>query len=805
MRVRWPFTAWHFSKRLRAWIAGAPAEPLPSDVYAVLVNDCYSVLLSFGIGAIGGVLVGSMAAWRTGSVLLLILTVLAAAVAVGRVLLTISYRKAQPVADAATLKMWERRYAIGALAYGACLGGFCFVTLALTNDAATHLIVCASALGFAAGTTARNSSRPRIAVAQVSLIVLPAAAACALRFDPPYLFLSALAILYNATTVEIANYLGGSRLRLLLATRELAQQNLRFDAALANMSHGLCMLDAELRLLVWNKRSCEILRIAPEALSPGIPLRSVVELSSGSSHSSRMAAELTAEFEARIASGDLAPWKRHLGGGRIIAIAHRPMPDGGAVVIIDDITEREQAEARVRFLATHDNLTGLPNRILFMEQVSEAVLDGRRQGRKFAIVFVDVDRFKIINDTLGHSAGDTLLIEIANRLKRCVEPHDIVARLSGDEFIILLRDASDPAQISKIARRMLSAILKPIVVRGQECRVTASLGISRYPSDAEDADTLIKNADAAMYAAKDEGHNGFRFHTAGLETQSIDRLMLENGLRQAIERNELLLHYQPKRSLHSGDITGVEALVRWQHPEFGLLLPARFIPLAEETDLIVAIGKWVLEAACAQNAAWQRAGLAPIQVAINLAARQFADPGLLEDVRQALRKSGMAPELLELEITETMAMQSVGRTVELLNAIKGLGVKIAIDDFGTGYSSMSLVKQLPIDVLKIDRSFIHEIASDSDDKAIAEAIIAFGRALDLTVVAEGVETAEQEALLRAHRCDAIQGFLVSKPMLPDEFVAFFATQALAKLKMVAAGVGAEAVRKRPNLRAGLSS
>jgi diguanylate cyclase (GGDEF)-like protein len=482
MRVRCPLTAWHFSKRLRAWIAGAPAEPPPSDVYAVLVNDCYSVLVSFGIGAIGGVLVGSMVAWRTGSVLLLILTVLAAAVAVGRVLLTISYRKAQPVADVAALKMWERRYAIGALAYGACLGGFCFVTLALTNDAVTHLIVCASALGFAAGTTARNSSRPRVAVAQVSLIVLPAAAACALRFDLPYLFLSALAILYNVTTVEIANYLGGSRLRLLLATRELAQQNLRFDAALANMSHGLCMLDAELRLLVWNKRSCEILRIAPEALSPGIPLRSVVELSSG--HSSRMAAELTAEFEARIASGDLAPWKRHLGGGRIIAIAHRPMPDGGAVVIIDDITEREQAEARVRFLATHDNLTGLPNRILFMEQVSEAVLDGRRQGRKFAIVFVDIDRFKIINDTLGHSAGDTLLIEIANRLKHCVEPHDIVARLSGDEFIILLRDASDPAQISKIARRTLSTILKPIVVRGQDCRVTASLGISRYPSDA---------------------------------------------------------------------------------------------------------------------------------------------------------------------------------------------------------------------------------------------------------------------------------------------------------------------------------
>jgi diguanylate cyclase (GGDEF)-like protein len=666
------------------------------------------------------------------------------------------------------------------------------------------LIVCASALGFAAGTTARNSSRPRIAVAQVTLIVLPAAIACASRLDPPYLFLAVLAVLYNLTTVEIANYLGGSRLRLLLATRELAQQNVRFDAALANKSHGLCMFDAKLRLTVWNKRFCEILRIAPQALSSGIPVRSVVELSTGRGRQAgRIAAELTAEFEQRIANNDLSPWKRHLGDGRIIAIAHRPMPDGGAVVIIDDVTERERAEARVRFLATHDNLTGLPNRLLFMERVQEATIEGRRYGRTFAVVFIDIDRFKIINDTLGHSAGDALLMEIADRLRQCVGGNDTVARLSGDEFVVLLHDAADLTQLAKIARKILSAILKPVVVRGQECRVTASMGISLYPSDADDADTLIKNADAAMYAAKDEGHNSFRFHTAGLQSQSIERLMLENGLRQAIERDELLLHYQPKRSLHSGRIIGVEALVRWNHPQFGLLLPARFIPLAEETDLIVAIGKRVLEAACAQNAAWQRAGLPPIRVAVNLAARQFADPGLLQDVRLALDRSGMAPQLLELEITETMAMQSVERTVELLQAVKSLGVKIAIDDFGTGYSSMSLVKQLPIDILKIDRSFIHEIASDSDDKAIAEAIIAFGRALDLSVVAEGVETAEQEAFLRAHHCDAIQGFLVSKPMPPEEFVSFFAAEALADLKRLGARAEADrdALRKRSNAAA----
>jgi len=397
-------------------------------------------------------------------------------------------------------------------------------------------------------------------------------------------------------------------------------------------------------------------------------------------------------------------------------------------------------------------------------------------------MFADLDRFKIINDTLGHAAGDALLTEIANRLRQCVRESDVVARVGGDEFIILLREVSDANQVTTVARKILSIVVKPLTIHGQECRVTASIGISLFPSDAQDGETLVKNADAAMYAAKEDGRNAFRFHSQEIKNQSIERLMLETSLRRALERNELLLYYQPKRDLGRGGISGVEALLRWNHPDLGLLQPNRFIPLAEETGLIVPIGKWVLNAACAQNMAWQRQGLPAIRIAVNLSPRQFADSNLLNDVRGALEKSGMPPQLLELEITESMVMQNVERAVRVLEAIKSIGITLAIDDFGTGYSSMSLVKKFPIDALKIDRSFVREITNDNEDKAIADAIITLGRALNLTVVAEGVETAEQEAFLRAHNCNEIQGYLISRPVPADEFAAFLANHTLMELK-----------------------
>jgi diguanylate cyclase (GGDEF)-like protein len=419
---------------------------------------------------------------------------------------------------------------------------------------------------------------------------------------------------------------------------------------------------------------------------------------------------------------------------------------------------------------------------MFAEAVNDAVKAGHRYGHLFAVMFMDLDRFKNINDTLGHAAGDVLLIETAKRLKECVRRSDVIARIGGDEFVILLREVSDQSQVARIAQKILTAVVKPLAIHGHECRITGSIGISMFPTDALDEETLIKNADAAMYVVKEEGRNGFRFHFRDITSQSIERLTLEASLRGALERDELLLHYQPKQDLGDGGITGVEALLRWQHPDLGLLPPSRFIALAEESGLIVPIGKWVIETACAQNVAWQRQGLSALRIAVNLSPRQFADPALLSDIEAALKKSGMAPELLELEITESMVMQNVERAMRVLKAIKGLGVMLAIDDFGTGYSSMSLLKKFPIDVLKIDRSFVREITSNSEDKAIADAIIALGRALNLTIVAEGVETPEQENFLRAHHCDQVQGYLISKPVPADEFAAFMADHILAELK-----------------------
>jgi diguanylate cyclase (GGDEF)-like protein len=445
-----------------------------------------------------------------------------------------------------------------------------------------------------------------------------------------------------------------------------------------------------------------------------------------------------------------------------------------ALECFEQEANRKNAEERARYLATHDDLTGLPNRVMFSQTLNESIKLARRHNQLFSVMFIDLDRFKIINDTLGHAAGDILLKEAAARLRQCLRESDVVARLGGDEFMVLVRDTDDIQQADIVARKILATLLKPMVIHGHECRVTASIGISVFPTHGEDEDTLTRTADLAMYLAKEEGRSAFRFYSPAIKTQSIEHLMLETSLRRALERDEFLLHYQAKQDLNTGLVSGVEALLRWQHPDLGLLLPGRFIGLAEETGLIVAIGKWALETACAQNVAWQKQGFPRLRMAVNLSPRQFADEQLLSSIQAILERSGMAPELLELEITESMVLQNVERALRLLRAIKKIGVRLAIDDFGTGYSSMSLIKQFPIDTLKVDRSFVRDIDHDADDRAITEAIIALGKALDLNIVAEGVETKTQEKFLRAHACDEIQGYLFSKPVASEQFVAFMA-------------------------------
>jgi len=433
----------------------------------------------------------------------------------------------------------------------------------------------------------------------------------------------------------------------------------------------------------------------------------------------------------------------------------------------DRTEEKERAEERIRYLATHDNLTDLPNRAMFNQLLGFSLKAARRYHRQCAVLFIDLDRFKIINDSLGHAAGDALLVEMAARLRSGVRASDVVARLGGDEFVVLLEGIEDSKQAATTASHLLSAICKPLELNGHECRVTASIGIAIFPDDGADEQTLMKNADSAMYLAKQGGKNDIRIFSKEIETQSIDRLTMETGLRHALDRNELRLHYQPKLNVATGQIAGVEALLRWCHPDLGELAPNRFIPLAEETGLIVPVGRWVMKTACAQNMAWQRQGLPAISMAINVSPRQFSDENLLQDINDALSSSGMDPALLQVEITESMVMLNVERAIQLLDAIRSQGVRLAIDDFGTGYSSMSVMKRFPIDTIKIDRSFVRELPENTEDRAIAQAIIGMGKALGLTIVAEGVETNEQQEFLRELACDEIQGFLFSKPVVAD--------------------------------------
>ncbi len=437
---------------------------------------------------------------------------------------------------------------------------------------------------------------------------------------------------------------------------------------------------------------------------------------------------------------------------------------------IGQFMARRQAEERVRHLVNYDELTALPNRSMFHQRADHALAQARRNAKALALLFIDLDRFKNINDTLGHDAGDRVLKDVADRLRGCLRESDTVGRLGGDEFVVLIEDMSESSHVAEVARKIIAAVARPIVIESQEVHVTASIGISTYPDDSADIESLMKNADISMYRAKEQGKNNYQFYSAQMNLHTLDRLAMESGLRRALERDEFLLHYQPKIDIGSGRITGMEALVRWQPPEGALVSPAQFIPLAEETGLIVPIGAWVLATACARNKTWQDQGLPPMRIAVNLSARQFAQENLVQDVARTLAETGLDVSSLEFEITESMVMRDPEHTIKLLGGLKAMGIHLSIDDFGTGYSSLSHLKRFPLDSVKIDRSFIQDLPGDADDAAITRAIIAMAHSLRLKVIAEGVETEEQLRFLREHGCDELQGYLFSKPLPEEEFV-----------------------------------
>jgi diguanylate cyclase (GGDEF)-like protein/PAS domain S-box-containing protein len=440
----------------------------------------------------------------------------------------------------------------------------------------------------------------------------------------------------------------------------------------------------------------------------------------------------------------------------------------GAVIVFHDVSAARAMSREMSHSAEHDVVTSLPNRLLLNDRISQAIALARRQNRPIAVIFLDLDHFKYINDSLGHAVGDKLLQSVSKRLLAGVRASDTVSRQGGDEFVILLSEITYPEDAATSARKILLSLNALHSVEEHELHIDASIGISIYPEDGEDAETLIRNADMAMYHAKEHGRNNCQFFKAEMNLKAVERQSLEAGLRLALEREEFLLHYQPKINLETGEITGVEALIRWRQRERGLVPPSQFVPVAEDCGLILPIGRWVLREACRQARAWQDVGLPPLPIAVNVSAVEFRKKGFVSAVRAILSETGLDPRHLELELTEGVLMEDVESTASVLRALKLLGVHLAVDDFGTGYSSLSYLRQFPIDVLKIDQSFIRQISADPDDSKIVTAIINLGKSLKLLVVAEGIETREQLAFLRARHCAEGQGYLFSQPVSAGE-------------------------------------
>jgi diguanylate cyclase (GGDEF)-like protein len=541
-------------------------------------------------------------------------------------------------------------------------------------------------------------------------------------------------------------------------------QNVQLDTALNNMVQGLAMFDADYRLVLCNQRYREIYGFTATQAQTGSSLRDLIELRMREGlQSDRSAADIVDLMLRHRDDSQLKQFYSELSDGRCIAVTVQPMADGGTVTTHQDITEQRQSEAKIAHMARHDALTGLPNRVLLNEQLGHGLARTRR-GEIVAVHLLDLDRFKNVNDTLGHPAGDRLLQMVTERLQRVARETDTVARMGGDEFAIVQAGIAQPSDATALALRTIEEVSKPYTIEEQHLIIGTSVGIAVGPEDGTTPDQLLRNADLALYRAKDDGRGTFRFFERGMDAQMQDRRAMEVELRGALIRNEFEVHYQPVMDLARDDVRGFEALLRWRHPQRGLLPPGDFIPLAEEIGFIVPLGEWVLNQACREAASWPD----DLEVAVNLSPVQFGTPGLVQVVNGALSSSGLDPARLELEITETTLLQDNEQTLSTLYQLRELGVRIAMDDFGTGYSSLSYLQSFPFDKIKIDRSFISDIADGTGSLNIVRAVAAMAKGLGMSTTAEGVETMEQLQAVRSEGCGMVQGYLFSKPLPASE-------------------------------------
>jgi diguanylate cyclase (GGDEF)-like protein len=545
--------------------------------------------------------------------------------------------------------------------------------------------------------------------------------------------------------------------------KSLRETNLLLDAALENMSQGLCLFSSDNRIEVFNRRYLEIFKLPPDRVKPGIKLEDAVRMSFAvGDHSGETVNRALAACMERYGESVRRPHIYEFSDGRVVSCLYTPTDDGRCVATYEDVTERRQAEAKIMHMARHDALTNLPNRVLFKDKMEQALA----RGETLAVMFLDLDRFKGVNDSLGHSIGDALLCAVTERLQRVVSQGDTVARLGGDEFAIVQRRAT-PTQASELAAQIIEALVEPFDVRGHQVVIGTSVGIALAPNDGTEPDQLLRNADMALYRAKAEGRGTYHFFQPEMDAQMQERRRLELDLRRALAGEQFELHYQPLVDIDNGKVSGFEALLRWNHPERGMVAPDVFISVAEEIGLIVPLGDWVLRQACRDAVKWPE----KLTVAVNLSAVQFRSPTLALSVMSALGQTGLAASRLELEITETVLLQENPAVLDVLHQFRKLGVRICMDDFGTGYSSLSYLRRFPFDKIKIDRSFIRELGKENDSVAIIRAVMRLGSSLGMITTAEGVETEEQLEILRSEGCMQAQGYLFSKAKPASEIPA----------------------------------
>lgn len=739
------------------------ARELPVEVYVSMVDALYEDVRSLLLGVLAALAGTVYVAVVTGNPILIGFPFAIVLIAAGRVLRMRAYRRERrDVRSAEQARRWEREYTIGANLLVFTIGLWCLACFVLTTLPSAHLFCVAVALSYMVGVGGRNFANGPFVDNQIALLCAPLVLGMVMTGNWDYLILACFAVPFFASVRSIARRLRDILLNAIIAKRDVSLLADRFDTALNNMPHGLAMFDADGRVLVVNRRWSEILPIDPETITTRSRCEAIiaayVELGLLSERDGGRIIEAVGTRRGDLASSQLEV----TAGDRNVDMTFQPMESGGLVVAIEDITEKRRTEARIAHMARHDALTGLPNRSLYQERL-DAALAMMNGDDMLAVLFVDLDNFQQINDTLGHSMGDAVLIEVADRLRFTVGENDVVARFSADEFVILQTGARSEHDVISLAGRVIETIGDIVQVEGKAIACGASVGIALAPRDGTDADQLLKSADMALARAKAGGRGMLHFYEEEMDRRAQARRAIEMDLCRALQNDELAVYFQPLLNLKTLGVTTCEALVRWPHPVRGMISPAEFIPVAEETGLVIEMGRQVMRKACQACAGWPDG----VRVAVNLSSVQFERDDVVAVVAEALSISGLDPSRLELEITETLLLKDSAPVLETLERLKAMGVRLSLDDFGTGYSSLSYLHKFPIDKVKIDRSFVRPITTDRKAAKLLRGVTRLGAELGLAVVVEGVETHEQLKMIDAAGVvTEIQGFILS-PAVPD--------------------------------------